>query len=155
MRREGVTRVTELRRARILAGVTQAKAARAANIDRSTLSRYEATGRAPLEVLQVLADLYHAPQLLLGHKAGGFGDSPTEALAWAREELREALAAVERLDEDVRHGRQISVDLVGQVYDLYTAVGALLTSLAERIDLDQVRRMHERKLSRYAVRGVA
>ncbi|MBE3589971.1 MAG: helix-turn-helix transcriptional regulator [Firmicutes bacterium] len=147
--------MTELRLARTLKGISQAEAARAANIDRSTLSRYEATGKAPIEVLQVLARLYDAPQLLLGHSTPAFGDTPSEAVAWLLEELEEARDAARRLDEDIRHGRQIRVDDMGQVYDVYTAIGALLVSLAGRVDLDQVRRLHERKLAKYGLKAVA
>jgi transcriptional regulator with XRE-family HTH domain len=150
-----VKRVTELRRARLLAGITQQAAAQAANVDRSTLSRYEATGTAPVEVLRVLAKLYNAPQLLLGESAGGFQDSPVEAIGWLREELEEALEAVHRLERDVRHGQVIAEELVCEVYDLYTAMGALFVALGGRVDMEAVRRTHERKLRRYAVRGAA
>ncbi|MDI3341847.1 MAG: helix-turn-helix transcriptional regulator [Sphaerobacter sp.] len=141
--------MTEIKRARILAGLTQQQAADRIGMDRSTLSRLERSGHCDVDTLRRMAEVYHAPQLLVGAGCAAFGDTPAEALAWLREEAQEALAAVERLDEAVRHGRAVDIALAGQVWDLYTALGAFWTAVAPLLDIDAVRRAHEQKLRRY------
>jgi len=146
--------------ARHRAGLSQHAAAERLHVGRRALAYYESGERTPPpEVVRAAARLYRAPELLLAlvHDSPLVGiamaDTALEAVGWLLEELREALAAAERAEAQLRRGEP-SEEVDHQIYDLTTALASYLLARARQgLDLEELARRHRRKvMDRYGGR---
>lgn len=149
-----------LRTARDRKGWTQARLGDIAGYSRETTQRLEAGAPMPEDARVRLAEVLDAPELLIAPDSPlnpawlGRVGGPLEAIGWLREEMTEALAALERQEKSIRHRQtdpRLHEELAGQVYDLVTAVGAYAVAVSHGLDLSlaRIHAAHRVKVKRH------
>lgn len=151
-----------IRACRVRQGWTQDQLAAATGTHRECVSQFEHDRRQPpAGWLTLAARVLDAPELLQAEAAGpfqgvAFDNTLERAVAWDREERREAEAALERICEAHRKGQPIRTEDVEQLIDALVSWENVLLAVARAGgDLEAAYKAHRQKLRAYMHRAVA